>query len=234
MKFYFLTLFPEVINSYLDHGIIKRAIDSGKVEAEVINIRDFSKDKHKRVDDYPFSGGPGMLMTPQPLADSIRSIPGWEKMEVIYPSPAGEPFNQVTAKNFAENNKDIIFICGHYEGIDQRIIDTFVTKEVSLGDFVLTGGELPALSFFDSIIRLKPGILGNNESSEDESFNEGLLEYPQFTRPQNFEGMEVPEILLSGDHKRIKDWKVKESIKRTKLKRPDLYRKYKEGEIENE
>lgn len=226
MKFYFLTLFPEIIDSYLNSSIVKKAIDKGLVDTEIINIRNFTKDKHGRTDDYPFGGGPGMLMTPQPLADSIRSISDWENKEIIYLTPTGKTFNQSEAESLSENNKDKIFICGHYEGIDQRIIDKFVDKCFSTGDYVLTGGELPALTMFDSIIRNIPGVLGNNISAEKESFYENLLEYPQYTRPREFEGMEVPSVLISGNHKKIADWQKEKSIEITKANRPDLYKKY--------
>ena len=154
MNFYFLTIFPEVIEAYLNKGLIKKAIDSQLINTEVINIRDFAGNKHNRVDDYPFGGGPGMLMMPQPIANAIRSIPNWEEKEIIYLTPVGKRFEQKDAKKLQENNKDIIFICGNYEGIDQRIIDRFVTRKYSIGDFILTGGELPVLSVFDSIARL--------------------------------------------------------------------------------
>lgn len=227
MKFYFLTLFPEIISSYLNESLIKKAIDKKLFEVEILNIRDFSKDKRRRTDDYPFGGGPGMLMTPQPIADAIRSIPDWQDKEIIYLSPIGKTFNQTDSVNLAKEEKDIIFLCGHYEGIDQRIIDRFVSSLYSLGDFVLTGGELPALSMFDSIVRNIPNVLGNSQSAEDESFSDNhLLEYPQYTRPQNFEGMEVPEVLLSGHHKKIEDWRKERSIELTKELRPDLYKRY--------
>lgn len=233
MNFYFLTIFPEVIEAYLKKGLIKKAIDNQIINTEIINIRDFAGNKHNRVDDYPFGGGPGMLMMPQPIANAIRSIPNWENKEIIYLTPVGKRFEQRDAVELKENNKDIIFICGNYEGIDQRIIDKFVTKKYSIGDFILTGGELPVLSIFDSVSRLIPNVLGNNESTQSESFSEYLLEYPQYTRPREFEGQEVPEVLISGHHQKIKDWQKEQSKKITQEVRPDLYEKYlKNKEIE--
>lgn len=228
MKLYFLTLFPEIIKAYLNESILSRAIDKELFETEIINIRDHSKDKHRRTDDYPYGGGAGMLMTPQPIADAIKSIPNYEDCYIIYPSPSGETFKQENSKELSELDKDIIFVCGHYEGIDQRIIDLYIDKEYSLGDFVLTGGELPALAMADSIVRHIPGVLGNNTSLDEESFSseQYLLEYPQYTRPYEFEGQKVPDILLSGHHKNIQDWKKEQAIAKTKKIRPDMYSKY--------
>lgn len=222
MKFHFLTLFPEQIQAFLNEGIIKRAIDNHYIETNIVNIRDHSKNKHKKVDDYPYGGGAGMLMTPQPIADAIKSIDGWQDCEIIYLSPGGKTFNQNEAKALKALDKDIIFICGQYEGIDQRIIDLYVNQEYSLGDFVLTGGELPALAIFNAVSRLIPGVLGNYESTEEESFSNNLLEYPQYTRPENFEGLEVPEILLSGHHKKIEQWRKDQALEKTKRVRKDL------------
>ncbi len=215
-----------MINAYLEKGLIKKALDKGLIKAEVINIRDFAGNKHNRVDDYPFGGGPGMLMMPKPLADSIRSIPDWENKEIIYLTPTGKQFNQQEAKELNSINKDIIFICGNYEGIDQRIIDKFVTKQYCTGDYVLTGGELPALTVFDSVIRFIPEVLGNQESAESESFSDNLLEYPQYTRPRDFEGQLVPDVLISGHHQKIRDWQKEKSIEITQKNRPDLYEKF--------
>lgn len=226
MKFYFLTLFPEIIKSYFSESILNRGIENQLFDIEIINIRDFSKDKHKRTDDYPYGGGAGMLMTPQPIADAIKSIPNYENCQVIYPSPSGKEYKQSEAKSLHDLNKDIIFICGHYEGIDQRIIDLYVDNEYSVGDYVLTGGELPALAIADSVVRNIPGVLGNNSSLNEESFTNDLLEYPQYTRPSDFEGLSVPDILLSGHHKKIEDWRKDQSIKKTEQNRPDMYSNY--------
>lgn len=230
MKFHFLTLFPEQIKTFLNEGIIARAIENNLLEVNILNIRDYSKNKHKKVDDYPYGGGAGMLMTPQPIADAIKSIEDWENCEIIYLSPSGEKFTQKAAKTIYDLKKDIIFVCGQYEGIDQRIIDKYITKEYSLGDFILTGGELPALSIFNSVSRLIPGVLGNSISAEDESFSNELLEYPQYTRPEEFEGLRVPDILLSGHHQKISDWRHEKSIEKTADRRPDLYKTYLENQ----
>ena len=191
------------------------------------NIRDFSTNKHKKVDDYPFGGGAGMLMTPQPIYDTYKHIVKTHNIEnprVVYLTPKGKVYKQEIASDLSQVN-DIILLCGHYEGIDQRIIDLIVTDEVSIGDYVLTGGELPALIMVDSIARLIPGVLSQNESFEEESFKDDLLEYPHYTRPREFMGMKVPDVLLSGNHQRIEKWRLEESKKITKLRRPDLYKK---------
>ncbi len=221
MKFYFLTLFPEIIQTYLDESIIGRAHEKGLFDYEIINIRDFSKDKHKKVDDYPYGGGPGMLMTAQPIADAVRSVEGYEDKRVVYLSPTGKTFTQAEAGSIAKDGRDIIFICGHYEGIDQRVIDLFVDELYSVGDFVVTGGELPALLITDAVVRNIEGVLPK-DSLENESFSQNLLEHPQYTRPEVFEGLKVPEILLSGHHQKIEDWKKETSLKRTETLRPDL------------
>ena len=222
-----MTLFPEIFNSYMNESIMKRAIEKGIIEFYVYNIRDFSENKHKKVDDYPFGGGAGMVMTPQPIIDTYRHIVEKNNIEnprVIYMTPKGKVHCQEIAKKMSKE-EDIILLCGHYEGIDQRVIDLIVTDEISIGDYVLTGGELPALIVMDSISRLIPGVLGQNESFEDESFENNLLEYPHYTRPREFEGMSVPDVLLSGNHKNIDEWREKESIKITRERRPDLLKK---------
>lgn len=226
MKFYFLTLFPEIIKAYLNESILSRGIENGLFEAEVLNIRDFTKDKHRRTDDYPYGGGAGMLMTPQPVADAIKSIPNYEACTIVFPTPSGKVFDQNESEMLYSQDKDIIFICGHYEGLDQRIIDQYVDHEYSTGDYVLTGGELPSLTIMDTIIRHIPGVLGNNTSIEEESFNNNLLEYPQYTRPSEFEGLKVPEVLLSGHHEKIKNWRLEKAIQKTKENRPDIYSNY--------
>ena len=219
MKIDILTLFPDSFTP-LKESIIGRAVNNGKIEINVINIRDFSKDKHKKCDDEIFGGGNGMLMTPQPLADCIESVLD-EGAKVIYMSPKGEKFSQNLAKELVKN-EHLIFICGHYEGIDQRIIDKYVDREISIGDYVLTGGELPAMVVVDTVARLLPDVLGNKNSAVDESFENGLLEYPQYTRPADFRGLKVPEVLLSGNHAEIAKWRKEQSEKITRSRRPDL------------
>lgn len=227
MRFHIMTLFPEIFNSYMNESIMKRAVEKGIIEVNIYNIRDFSTNKHKKVDDYPFGGGAGMVMTPQPIYDTYKHI--IDKFDikdprVVYLTPKGKVHNQNIASEMS-TFEDVILLCGHYEGIDQRIIDSIVTDEISIGDYVLTGGELPALILIDSISRLIPGVLSQNESFEEESFKDDLLEYPHYTRPREFMGMEVPGVLLSGNHKKIDEWRHEKSIEITKERRPDLYKK---------
>lgn len=227
MRFHIMTLFPEIFNSYMDESIMKRAVEKGIIEVHIYNIRDFSDNKHKKVDDYPFGGGAGMVMTPQPIYDTYKHIITTHNINnpsVIYLTPKGKVYNQSIAKQMSVK-EDIILLCGHYEGIDERIIDLIVTDEISIGDYVLTGGELPALIMIDSISRLIPGVLNQEESFEEESFKDNLLEYPHYTRPRDFEGLKVPEVLLSGNHKKIDEWRREESIRITKERRFDLYKK---------
>lgn len=222
-----MTLFPDIFKAYIGESMMKKAVENSILEVELYNIRDFSENKHKKVDDYPFGGGAGMVMTPQPIFSTYEYIVDKYELEnprVIYLSPKGRVFNQKIAKSLSLEN-DIIFLCGHYEGVDQRIIDLIVTDEISIGDYVLTGGELPALVMIDSIARLVPGVLNRSESHEDESFENDLLEYPQYTRPRSFNGLEVPEVLLSGNHKKIDEWRSEESQKITLERRPDLIKK---------
>ena len=227
MRFHIMTLFPEIFNSYMDESIMKRAVEKGIIEVHIYNIRDFSNNKHKKVDDYPFGGGAGMVMTPQPIYDTYKHIITTHNINnpsVIYLTPKGKVYNQSMAKQMSLK-EDIILLCGHYEGIDERIIDLIVTDEISIGDYVLTGGELPALIMIDSISRLIPGVLNQEESFEEQSFKDNLLEYPHYTRPRDFEGLKVPEVLLSGNHKKIDEWRREESIRITKERRFDLYKK---------
>ena len=227
MRFHIMTLFPEIFNSYMNESIMKRAVEKGIIEVNIYNIRDFSTNKHKKVDDYPFGGGAGMVMTPQPIYDTYKHIIDKfdiKDLRVVYLTPKGKVHNQNIASEMS-TFEDVILLCGHYEGIDQRIIDSIVTDEISIGDYVLTGGELPALILIDSISRLIPGVLSQNESFEEESFKDDLLEYPHYTRPREFMGMEVPEVLLSGNHKKIDEWRHEKSIEITKERRPDLYKK---------
>ena len=229
MNFHVLTLFPEMIDQGVRTSITGRAIEKGVISLDLVNIRDYTKDKHKKVDDYPYGGGAGMLMQAQPVYDAyehiFKGINSKKKPRVIYMAPQGKVFNQGMAKELSEE-KDLIILCGHYEGIDQRVLDAIVTDYISIGDYVLTGGELPAMILIDTISRLIPGVLGNVESSETESFNNGLLEYPQYTRPAEWNGQKVPDILLSGNHAKINEWRLSESIRRTKDRRPDLYDEY--------
>ncbi len=223
MRFDVLTLFPEMFNAVLGSSIMSRAINNKIVEVNLINIRDYSEDKHKRVDDYPYGGGAGMIMQPEPIYNAFISITrGLEKRpKVIYMTPQGKVYNQSMAKNLSKL-EHLILLCGHYEGVDERIIEEIVDFEISIGDYVLTGGEVPAMVVIDSVSRLIPGVLGGENSIEEESHINGLLEYPQYTRPFNFRGREVPEVLLSGHHANIKKWRIEQSTKRTYEKRPDL------------
>jgi tRNA (guanine37-N1)-methyltransferase len=226
VTYHFLTLFPNIISAYFEESMMKRAVEAGLIAVDVRDIRDYTKDRHRRTDDYPYGGGAGLVMTPQPLADAIRSIPDWENCEIIHLTPGGTPFSQPEGKQLAQAGRDIIFICGHYEGIDQRILDRFVTKEYSAGDYVLTGGELPALIIADAAARHIPGVLGNADSLDEESFSGDLLEYPQYTRPEEFEGDRVPDVLLSGHHKNIAEWRTAQAEARTRERRPDLWAEY--------
>lgn len=220
MKISILTLFPEMF-APLKESIIGRAVKNGKVEIEYFNIRDYSKDKHRKTDDAPFGGGAGMLMTPQPIADCITAVDPEHKAKRIYMSPKGRRFDQSVVRELSENKEDLILLCGHYEGVDQRVIDLFIDDEISIGDYVLTGGELPAMVVTDAVCRYLDGVL-NADSVTYESFSDGKLEYPQYTRPQVFMGLEVPEVLISGDHKKVDLWREKEASDLTKRLRPDL------------
>lgn len=218
MRLDILTLFPDMFTP-LKESIIKRASDKNLVEINIIQIRDFSQDAHKKTDDIPYGGGAGMVMTPQPLYDAIQSVKTHNSY-VIYLSPRGKVFNQPMARNLSKC-EHLILVCGHYEGIDERIIELCIDEEISIGDYVLTGGELPAMVLADSIIRLLDGAISQDSLSE-ESFTNNLLEYPQYTRPQNFKGLEVPEVLLSGHHANIAKWRKEKSIEITRKNRPDL------------
>lgn len=227
MNYYILTLFPEMIQNGLNHSIIKKAIENNIININCINIRDFSNNKHNQVDDYAYGGGAGMVMKPEPVYNSYLSIKDKVKpnTKVLYMTPQGKPFNQKMAEDLAKE-EDLIILCGHYEGIDERIIEEIVTDEISIGDFILTGGELPAMLLVDSISRLIPNVLGKEESFLNESFSDNLLEHPNYTRPFIFNDKKVPDILLSGNHKKIEEWKKQQSLIRTYKKRPDLLQKY--------
>ncbi len=223
MRMDFLTLFPEMFPGVLESSILKQAAEKKAVSYNVLNIRDFSENKHGKVDDYPYGGGAGMVLTPQPVFDAaaFAANEGRRKHRVILLCPQGKPFNQAEAEKLA-SEEHLIFICGHYEGYDERIRENLVTDEYSIGDFVLTGGELGALVMADSITRLLPDVLGNTESAKKDSFSNGLLEHPHYTRPADFKGWKVPEVLLSGHHENIDKWRKQHSLKRTMERRPDL------------
>ncbi len=218
MKFDVLTLFPEMFKS-LDESIIGRAVEKGLIEINLINIRDFSKNKHKKVDDTPYGGGAGMVLMPDVVYDAYSSVKD-KNAKVIYLSPQGKVLNQNKVKELSKENH-LILLCGHYEGIDQRVLDEIVDEEISIGDYVLTGGELPAMVLIDSVSRYVEGVL-SEDSTKEESFSNNLLEYPQYTRPEEFRGRKVPEVLISGHHENIKKWREQKSLEVTKQKRPDL------------
>ena len=223
MNYHVLTLFPEMIENGMNTSITGRAITKGLLSLEAINIRDFAFNKHQKVDDYPYGGGAGMLMQAEPVYLSYESIAEriGRKPRVIFLTPQGKTFNQDMAKEFALE-EDLVFLCGHYEGIDERVLEEIVTDYVSIGDYVLTGGELPAMVMMDSISRMVPGVLNNQESGETESFSGNLLEYPQYSRPEEWHGKKVPEVLLSGHHANVDKWRREQSIIRTAKWRPDL------------
>lgn len=255
MNFHVLTLFPEMITQGLHTSITGRAMEKGIISLEAVNIRDYTQSKHKKVDDYTYGGGAGMLMQAQPVYDAYQAVLGSiatrktdccqiaksaletaniqetyehrenNKVRVIYVTPQGTTFHQSMAKEFAKK-EDLIFLCGHYEGIDERVLEEIVTDYVSIGDYVLTGGELAAMVMMDAISRMVPGVLSNQESGETESFSNYLLEYPQYSRPEVWHDKKVPEVLLSGDHTKVEEWRLEKSLERTKERRPDLYEKW--------
>lgn len=229
-RFHILTLFPEMVMDGLNTSIIGRAIDAGLLEINAVNIRDYSTNKHMKVDDYPYGGGAGLVMQPGPVYRAYKDLEKdmKKKPRVVYLTPQGTTFHQEMAKELAKE-EELVFLCGHYEGIDERVLEEIVTDYVSIGDYVLTGGELPAMVMIDSISRLVPGVLHNDDSAGDESFENGLLEYPQYTRPPVFLDKEVPEVLLSGHHENIRKWRHEQSVKRTKERRPDLWEAYEKG-----
>ena len=232
MNFYVMTLFPEMIEQGLNTSIIGRAMEKELLSINAVNIRDYTLDKHKRVDDYPYGGGAGMLMAVEPVVRTYNAIRediqnktgNTERPRVIYVTPWGKPFHQEMAREFAKE-ENLVFLCGHYEGIDERALEEVATDFVSIGDYVLTGGELPAMVMIDAISRLIPGVLNNKDSAEYESFAEGLLEHPQYTRPEVYNGRKVPDVLLSGHHANIEKWKKEQSLLRTQKYRPDLLKK---------
>ncbi len=223
MRFHILTLFPDMVRQGLETSIIGNAIRKGILELNLINIRDFTLDRHKKVDDYPYGGGAGMVMQAQPVYDAWKSVVdsiGY-RPRCIYLTPQGSLFSQIMAKTLAAE-EDLIFLCGHYEGVDERVLEEIVTDQVSIGDYVLTGGELPAMVMADAIARMVPGVLTNEESGSTESLEGGLLEYPQYSRPAEWMGKEVPSVLLSGDHQKVKAWRREQSVLRTLRQRPEL------------
>lgn len=221
-----LSAVPDLLVSPLEHSIVGRARSKGLVNLVIHDLRDFSADKHRKIDDYPYGGGSGMVLSPQPIFDCIEKLTA-ERVydEIIFTSPDGERFEQNNA-NQLSLQKNLIFLCGHYKGVDQRVRDELITKEFSIGDVVVSGGELPVLMMADAIIRLIPGVLGDAESALSDSFQDDLLDAPIYTRPTNFRGLKVPEVLLSGDHKKIKEWRSQQSEERTKRRRPDLYKNF--------
>ena len=226
MKFYIMTLFPDMVMNGLNTSIIGKAMENELLSIEAVDIRDYTLDKHRHVDDYPYGGGAGMVMQAQPVYDCFKDIEKnlENKPRVLFMTPTGKTFNQDMAKELSQE-ENLVFLCGHYEGIDKRVLDKIVTDEVSIGDFVLTGGELPAMMMIDAISRLIPGVLNNDISAETESFTDNLLEYPQYTRPEVWEGEAVPAVLLSGHHANIEKWRREQSLLITKERRPDLFEK---------
>jgi tRNA (guanine37-N1)-methyltransferase len=223
MKIDVLSLFPDMFSGVFGQSILKKAQEKSAVQFQVLDFREFSSNKHRNVDDYPYGGGAGMVLTPQPLFDAVESLrkETSEKPRIILLCPQGERFSQKKAEELSKE-KHLIFLCGHYEGYDERIREHLVTDEISIGDYVLTGGELGAMVVIDAVTRLLPGVLGKEESHLQDSFSTGLLEHPQYTRPADFRGMKVPDVLMSGNHKNIEEWRKKESLRRTYERRPDL------------
>jgi len=225
ITFHIMTLFPDMVMQGLGAGVIGRAAERGVISLHAVNIRDYSQDKHGKVDDYPYGGGAGMLMQAQPVFDAWNAVTRGRKLRTVYLTPQGRPFTQKMAEELSKE-RELVLLCGHYEGIDQRVLEETVTDYVSIGDYVLTGGELAAMVLIDAIARLIPGVLGNEHSAEEESFFNDLLEYPQYSRPEVWHGKRVPEVLLSGDHRRVSQWRLEQSRKRTERTRPDLYAGY--------
>ncbi len=221
MRFDIITIFPGMFAPVLNESILKRAQEKRKVTIRVHDLRMYTTDKHRRVDDRPFGGGPGMVMTPQPFFDAVKKIKGKRKAKVVLMSPAGKPLTQKLARGLAKQ-KNLILLCGHYEGVDERVREKLVDESISIGDYVLTGGEIPAMVLMDCLTRLVPGVVGKEASLEDESFEAGLLEYPHYTRPANFRGIKVPDVLLSGNHLAINKWRKEQARRVTRRNRPDL------------
>lgn len=225
MRFDVMTLFPEMIEAYCGFSILKRAVEAGVISVNTVNPRDYTLNKHKKVDDTPYGGGAGMVLMPQPYVDAYESIEKCENSVTVMLSPQGEQLTDGVVNELA-NYSQVVLMCGHYEGFDERIREIIKPREISLGDFVLTGGELPALCLMDAVSRKVEGTLGKIESADEDSFSNGLIEYPHYTKPREFRGLEVPEVLLNGNHKDIAEFRLQKSLERTKAKRPDLYEKY--------
>lgn len=229
VNFHILTLFPEMVRQGLHTSILGKAAENQYISVNAVNIRDYTQNKHGKVDDYTYGGGAGMLMQAQPVYDAYKAVAdaiGEEKKKrVIYVTPQGKTFSQELARELSQED-ELIFLCGHYEGIDERVLEEIVTDEISIGDYVLTGGELPAMVMIDAVARLIPGVLHNGESAVTESFDDGLLEYPQYSRPEIWHGRQVPPVLLSGDHAKVDAWRHEQALERTRLRRPDMYETY--------
>ncbi|MEH2348220.1 MAG: tRNA (guanosine(37)-N1)-methyltransferase TrmD [Nostoc sp.] len=228
MRFDIVTLFPDCFNSVLNSGLLGKALAKQIAEVHLVNPRDFTTDKHRKVDDEPYGGGVGMLMKPEPIFTAVESLPTLPRREVILMSPQGQTINQPLLKELVTNYDQLVVICGHYEGVDERVLH-LVTREVSLGDFILTGGEIPAMALINGVVRLIPGTVGKTASLIAESFEEGLLDYPQYTRPANFRGLKVPDVLLSGNHSAIAKWRYEQQIQKTRDRRPDLLEEWEQG-----
>lgn len=229
MKFDVMTLFPEMVENYCSFSILKRAVENGIVSVNTINPREFTLDKHKKVDDTPYGGGAGMVLMAQPYVDAYESVARCEKFITVMLSPQGKPLDDALVNELAGYDQ-IVMMCGHYEGFDERIREIIKPLEISIGDFVLTGGELPALCLIDAVSRKLEGTLGKIESADEDSFSNGLIEYPHYTKPRQYRGLKVPEVLLNGNHKDIAQFRMEQSLERTKQKRPDLYKKYLESQ----
>lgn len=227
MRIDIISAVPQVLESPLNHSIVGNAQDSGVVEIHTHDLREYSEDKHNKVDDYPYGGGAGMVLTPQPIFSCVEALQDQREYdEMIFPTPDAPKFEQRHANTLSLKG-NLLFLCGHYKGVDQRVLDTFVTQQYSIGDFVVSGGELPALTMIDAVVRLLPGVLGDSESALTDSFQNELLEGPVYTRPAEFRGLKVPDVLRSGDHQKVEQWRHEQSLKRTKEVRPDLFEKFK-------
>ncbi len=229
MRFDIITLFPDCFASPLSSGLLGKALAKEIATVHFVNPRDFATDKHHRVDDEPYGGGVGMVLKPEPLYAAIESVPIFPRREVIFLTPQGKPMNQGVFRDLAQNFDQLVLICGHYEGIDERVM-TLVTREISLGDFILTGGEIPALALINGVMRLLPGTVGKEQSLQAESFEDGLLDYPHYTRPAEFRGMRVPDVLLSGNHAEIAQWRRQQQLERTRERRPDLWNTWEQNQ----
>ncbi len=236
MRIDVITVFPKILEDPIQESILKQARKRTELEINLLDLRDFSSDKHRTVDDTPYGGGAGMILKPEPLFNVLERLlkneEDKQKSRVVYPTPQGKIFSQQIAEDLSEA-EHVVFICGHYKAVDQRVIDYWVTDELSIGDFILSGGEIPALLMIDAIVRLIPGVLGDIQSAKTDSFQDSLLDCPYYTRPENFRELKVPETLLTGNHAKIKDWRQKQRIERTRVRRPDLYEKYLKMTTEN-